>query len=222
MPPRHHILITGTGRAGTTFLTELFTHLGLDTGFSVGDLARKKHKIARAGLEHSMKNSNCPYVVKSPHFCDYANDVLHRDDIVIERVFIPIRDLKAAAESRRYVAKTSAKELPLRQRVKHLFRPKGFVGGLWQTSQPKEQEMILLEKVYKLMLALSDTDIPVTLMHYPRITQDSQYLFSKLKPVLPNIGLEEFRTTFAKVVCPELVHSFNDKDCWCPHVFGQQ
>lgn len=40
-----------------------------------------------------------PYVVKSPWLCDYADEVLKRDDIEIEHVFIPMRDLHAAAQS---------------------------------------------------------------------------------------------------------------------------
>lgn len=31
--PKHHIIISGTGRAGTTFLVQLLTELELDTGF---------------------------------------------------------------------------------------------------------------------------------------------------------------------------------------------
>jgi hypothetical protein len=30
---RHHVIISGTGRAGTTFLGQLLTALKLDTGF---------------------------------------------------------------------------------------------------------------------------------------------------------------------------------------------
>jgi hypothetical protein len=32
---KRHILISGTGRAGTTFLVQLFTALGFDTGFDL-------------------------------------------------------------------------------------------------------------------------------------------------------------------------------------------
>ena len=32
---RRHLVITGVGRSGTTFLVELLTGLGLDTGFHV-------------------------------------------------------------------------------------------------------------------------------------------------------------------------------------------
>ena len=74
---KEHILITGTGRAGTTFLVELLTNLGLETGFDSSTIATKKNKIARAGLEHTFKNSNCPYVVKDPNFFEYADEVFN-------------------------------------------------------------------------------------------------------------------------------------------------
>lgn len=35
---RHHKVISGTGRDGTTFLVELFTNLKIDTGFSKEEL----------------------------------------------------------------------------------------------------------------------------------------------------------------------------------------
>jgi hypothetical protein len=215
MSPRHHIVITGTGRAGTTFLVELFTHLGIETGFSIDDLANNKCHEARAGLERNIRRNDCPFIVKSPHFCDYAENIIHQDDIVIEHVFIPIRNLHAAAESRRYVSTTSAARLTLGQRLKNTIRPRVFPGGLWHTksNKPGKQEEVLLRQIYKLLFALSDTDIPVTLLRYPRITKDSQYLFGKLKPVLQNIELESFRAAFNKVVRPGLVHSFNTEDC---------
>jgi hypothetical protein len=50
MSPRHHAVITGTGRAGTTFLVDLLTHLGLDTGYSTNTLDQFKYKNPRAGL----------------------------------------------------------------------------------------------------------------------------------------------------------------------------
>jgi len=144
MSPRHYVLITGTGRAGTTFLVELFTHLGLETGFSTHDIANKKHSIARAGLEHDITSTACPFIVKSPHFCDYANDALRQKDIVIDHAFIPVRDLHAAAESRRYTSKISAKELSIAQRLKYIVKPFSFPGGLWHTKQPAKQEEMLL------------------------------------------------------------------------------
>lgn len=197
-PIRRHAVITGTGRAGTTFLVELLTHLGLETGFSTTEASRQKSKIGRAGLEKDIRQNGCPYIVKSPWFCDYAKEVVHRKDIHIDHIFIPIRNLHAAAESRRYVTKTGSPE-----------------GGLWYTNSTQigDQENILLMQLYKLLHAISDTEIPITLLSYPRITQDSTYLFNKLKPIMPNIPLPEFQQIFSAVVRPECVHKFNEDDC---------
>ena len=49
---RGRILISGTGRAGTTFLVQLLTELGLDTGYSDPErVAMTYSEQARAGLE---------------------------------------------------------------------------------------------------------------------------------------------------------------------------
>lgn len=213
MSPRHNVVITGTGRAGTTFLVELLTHLGLDTGFSIDEIPNKKSQDARAGLEHDLRKGGCPLIVKDPRFCDYAKDVIQDDGIIIDQVLIPVRNLDAAAASRQYVSKTSAEKLSNIQRLMYMVRPRSFAGGLRTKSKnPEKQKEILQKQIYKLMFALSDTDIPVTLMHYPRIMQDSEYLYTKLKPVLQNIELEYFCEIFDKVIQPELVHSFHKED----------
>lgn len=197
MSTRNHILITGTGRAGTTLLVELLTHLDFDTGFSV-DSIHKINPNARAGLEQDIRMPNCPYVVKSPWFCDIAQEVIFRNDILIEHIFIPVRDLHAAAESRRFVSKTGALK-----------------GGLWHTksSDPTIQENILLKQLYKLILAVSGTEIPITVMHYPKLTKDAHYLFEKLSPIIKSITFDRFYETFNAVADPKLVHSFNENDC---------
>jgi len=211
---KRHVVITGTGRTGTTFLVEVLTQLGLDTGFSKKEINSKKSKRARAGLEKDINDKDCPYIFKSPWFCDYAEDIIKHQDIIIEHVFIPMRNLHAAAQSRRYVQKGSGTNRSLIERIKNRIKPNGVPGGLWHTGSPKsgKQEEILLKQLYKLLIALSDSTIPVTLMHYPRITNDCDYLFEKLKPVLKDITYESFCIAFKETVQPKLVHSFNEKD----------
>jgi hypothetical protein len=212
---RRHVVITGTGRAGTTFLIELLTHLGLDTGFSSSDFGLKNRE-ARAGLERDIRRESCPFIVKSPRFCYYADEVIHRSDIVIEHIFIPVRDLYAAAESRRYVTKANLMMLSMLERLKRRLKPKPFKGGLWKThsSDPGKQEVILLSQIYQLLLALSHTKIPVTFMHYPRIVKDCGYLYDKLRPILRDNPPETFSAVFRKTVSPNLVHSFGENDRW--------
>ncbi len=44
-------MITGIGRCGTTFLVELLTHLGLDTGVEPASARSGIDDVARAALE---------------------------------------------------------------------------------------------------------------------------------------------------------------------------
>ena len=214
MAARRHVVITGTGRAGTTFLVELLTHLGLDTGFTVEDVATKKFLEARAGLESDIRQEDCPYITKSPHFCDDACEIIGREDIVVEQVFIPVRNLHAAAESRRYVSKMVASNWSFFQKVRNQIRPKSVAGGLWLTAstRARKQEEMLLQQIYKLALTLSKTEIPVTLMHYPSLVKDPRYLYGKLRPILSGIEFDLFQAVFTKVARPELVHCFNGDD----------
>jgi hypothetical protein len=46
---KHHIIISGTDRSGTTFLVQLLTALGLDTGFT--DLTSPVFANCDAGME---------------------------------------------------------------------------------------------------------------------------------------------------------------------------
>jgi hypothetical protein len=214
MSPRRHVVIAGTGRAGTTFLVELLTHLGLDTGFNTQTIQSKKYKDARAGLEHDIRMEKCPYIVKNPRFHEYAAEVLRRDDVVIEHVFLPMRDLYSAAESRRLVEKSTLSQLSFSERLAVAESQHPLPGGLWLTTSTErgEQEGILLWQFYDLLLALCDAAVPVTFMRYPRIVKDCPYLFEKLNPILRDITYESFAAAFDKTVRPELVHSFNEND----------
>lgn len=210
---RKHVVISGTGRAGTSFLVELLTHLGCDTGYTTEEIAKHKSKAARAGLEHDIRRDNAPYIVKSPWFCDHAAEVLERDDITIEHVFIPMRDLQGAAESRRFVTNEVSASLPLFKRLRHQLFPKTVAGGLWHTETGKDQETVLLEQIYKLVLSLSKTTVPVTLLRYPQLVLDAPYLYDKLQPLMRDCSFYEFESVFERVSNPDLVHQFSAADC---------
>jgi hypothetical protein len=204
---------------------ELLTNLGLDTGFNSGNLSGLKNEIARAGLEKNIGEDNCGYIVKNPGFHNHAEEVLSRDDIIIDHVFVPMRDLVAAAESRRVVTRDNKRTDPVTLRLKlrllrffygsGSFKRKiydgGVIGGA-QSGKSGKQEEVLLEVIYGLMLTLSRFDVPLTLMQYPLITKDSQYLYRKLSPILSGISFDLFREIFDKTVKTELVHSYTKND----------
>lgn len=211
---RSHIVISGTGRAGTTFLVELLSHLGLDTGFAPGRIAQAKNAIARAGLEHDIRQPDCPRVVKNPWFCDYAQEVFERHDLRVEHLFIPMRDIDAVAQSRRHVHDGHLATLSGWQRLRALLNPGRLAGGLVRTRSvaPGVQERLLEQQFYRLVMAATTANVPTTFLRFPRMVMDPIYLYDKLRPILDGLPFAAFEQVFARVANPALVHRFTPGD----------
>lgn len=192
-----HIIISGIGRSGTTFLIKLFTELGFDTGFKPGEYPIFEN--CNAGLEISLKKSNAPYVVKDPRLCDYLPEVIAMGR-VIEHAFIPIRQLEHAVQSRISVQQRSLDMLQTR---------KSIPGGLWDVQNENEQQAVLSAKFYHLLYNLTKYQIPATLIEFPRLAKDAEYLFSKLQPVT-DISYEAFLKAFEQVADPKAIHDFDN------------
>jgi hypothetical protein len=210
--PRRHVVITGTGRAGTTFLVQLLTNLKLDTGYTAESIQKDLDENARAGLENDVRKETAPYIVKDPFFCDYAEEIVKREDIILEHVLIPMRDLRAVAASRKHVTRSAVSKMPFFKRLKNTIKPPKLRGGLIHTRRPSKLEKVLLLQLYDLILALSEIHVPVTLLRYPKFIKDSAYLYEKLEPVLGTISYKEFASVFDQTVRPELVHEFNKRN----------
>lgn len=214
MECRHHVIITGTGRAGTTFLVELLTELGLETGFTSEQVKFEKDQLSNAGLELDVRDSDAPYIVKSPLFCDYCDEVLARHDITIDQLFVPMRDLRAAAESRRRVRKLNMARLGPWMRFRRWLHPKIIPGGPWgvKSKGAEEQEQVLLTKIYQLLLSVSQRDIPITFIAYPRLIVDGEYLYSKLGSLISEVSREDFLVAFRKIANPKMVNISEAKE----------
>jgi len=192
---KHHLIISGTGRAGTTFLVQLLTQLGLDTGFSHAD--SEVNLESNAGMEWNIKQPNAPYIVKSPALCTDLEELLETGAIVVDCAIIPIRDLYASAESRRTVQRN--------------VKERGVPGGLILTENPRDQEAVLAMQMHRLVHALAKHDVPMIWLYFPRLVQDATYLYDKIKSVLPNQSWETFSPAFQAVSRPQLVHVFEPK-----------
>lgn len=191
MRVRRHLIISGTGRAGTTALVQILTHLGLDTGYTP-DTCRHIDRNSRAGLEKWIEADDAPYIIKSPHLCDTLGEVLAaRPDIRIDTAIVPIRNLKDAADSRVF----NARRMPFRE-------PSRVMGGLFGTTNADEQEAVLTRKLYQLLLVLTEHDIPVLLLHHPRFLEDVRYLSAKLRLLFPGVRLENVIAAHAAVYDP--------------------
>ena len=190
---KSHILISGTGRAGTTFLVRLLGELGEDIGFANPE--QQIDSICHAGLEVDLLSAPMPRVVKSPYACDKLAVALERKLYKIDHCFVPMRDLFSAAESRR--------------RISRLHGNSGsnqMLGGIWDAEKPEEQENVLANKFYHLMLTLARYSVPLTLLDFPRFVNDVEYLWKNLSPVFPKIRKSDFYAAFHALVRPEWVN----------------
>jgi hypothetical protein len=52
----------------------------------------------------------------------------------------------------------------------------------------------------------------MTLLLFPRLARDPDYLYGRLKPLLPSIDAHTFRRAFEAVSRPELIHDFDPGD----------
>jgi hypothetical protein len=200
-----HLLIAGTGRAGTSVLVQLLGACGLETG--IDDL--RFNNSARAGLEQRLVAEGSPYVVKSPYLSEDLAAFIESgfDPSRIDAILIPLRDLDDAVASRIKVFIKSGYRAP---------------GGLWRAKRPGSQRAILAESVHQLLLTAAEYRIRIVLFTFPRFVNDGTYAWECLKSVLPDVDEATFLQKHAELLRPELVSTLPHYgpfrmaifDCW--------
>jgi hypothetical protein len=178
------VLITGTGRTGTTFLIHLLTALNFDTGFPLSDCEGARKKPCRAGLDAWMNWNH--KILKNPYFSLHIRDYV-TTGVEIEHVIIPIRSLDLATKSRVNQGRGD--------------------GGFWGTGSQDydSQKRFLLEVSYNLIYDLTEFDIPYTIIHFPRFVEDALYLKQKLDFLLHDIEKDRFKKVFSEIADPSLI-----------------
>lgn len=180
------IVITGTGRCGTSFLMQFFTYLGLKTGYTVDEcdqhLARSN---CNGGIEHSIgtelfENS---HIVKNPIWL-YEPELL---DFDIDFIIVPVRKIEHVAESRNNIGDD-------------------MYGGFWKGAKnSKEQIEIDSKAFYNFINYTVKKDLKVIFLDFPRIIHDSEYLYNKIGDKL-GVYLRPWSESFNEIARPEKVH----------------
>jgi hypothetical protein len=189
--PEPKVVITGTGRAGTTLLVTVLTRLGLDTGEASGKLSGVDART-HGGLESLLDAPDAPYIVKDTTLPFRLGQLLEAGTVSVSHVIIPIRSLDLAAASR--------------VRGSDYGRNIFARGGLWGTVDPVKQRDALAAMLYELMFTIARFELPHTLLEFPRFTTDWQYTHRALSFLAPDRTAEEFRDALAAVVQPDLIH----------------
>lgn len=184
-----HILISGTGRTGTTLLVQILTDLGLDTGF---ERDTPIDQNARAGLERSIVSPDAPRVVKDTIATPILREFLESGKLELEHVIVPVRDPEVAAASRVRTADYGHS----------LGRP----GGLFHTTRASHQRQALTELFYELIAVLVEHEVPLTLLWFPRWALDPEYTFRRLGFLTPGVDAAAWRQAMETRVHPSMIH----------------
>jgi hypothetical protein len=195
------IVITGTGRAGTTVLVRILDALGLDTGIDSGKLLPYMPRV-RAGLECRVDDPDAPTVVKDMTLGFRMREILEAGEVPIAHVLIPTRRLDIAVASRVRAADYGRR--PFRR------------GALTGTLHATEQEQVLVRMRDEIVEALNEYGVPYTTLEFPRFATDAAYAQEKLAPVVPGASLADFETALERCVRPELIHEapLSAKERW--------
>lgn len=185
------ILITGTGRAGTTLLMHILTRLGLDTGFDPAKVEDSIFKEARAGLE-TLPEPLSPTIVKA---CEMSGqiDKYVRDGYRFQHVIVPIREIEHSVKSRAAIGDENS----------------GKPGALI-VADP-DQAAKYRADIYQLCHDCALHSIPITFMHFPRFAEDFGYFFDKIcEPwyIRGNITYTAVRAAFREVVDLSLINTY--------------
>lgn len=190
--PRRHLLIAGTGRAGTSFLVRYLTALGLDTSLGrYGEEGAGWSASANAGLEQMLlvyPDKDLPYVLKSPWAGEYIEEILGSKRFAIDALVIPVRDLVEAATSRSVAEYRSVHQTQpwVADKLDRTWEVAGVTpGGLVFSLNPLDQARLLAISFHRLVHRAAEAQIPLVFPVFPRMVEDWEYLYHTLKPILP-------------------------------------
>jgi hypothetical protein len=177
------ILITGTGRSGTSFLMHLFTELGLSTGYSKDEANNSINRLKdlRAGIEHIKGDDrwDSADIVKNPQYAIVEKFKLIQDEI--SHVIIPIRNLTETAKSRE------------KCNTNH-----GRYGGFWLGAETvEEQETANAKLIYNLIEYLTKIGMTFTTIGFPAMVHHTGYAFDSLNMI--DVSYTEFSKAHKKI-----------------------
>jgi len=211
--PRHHLLIAGTGRAGTSALVQYLHGVGLETHLSRPNGAADWHDGAQAGFEDLPFHGDGPqppYVIKWPWAYQVIDQILNDPHIKLDAVLIPMRDLVDATASRSIMQLQAMHQAAgWMTEIKAPWQHWGTAeGGVIFSVNPIDQARLLAVGFHQLLWRLTHADVPIVLISFPRFLTDPDYLFAKISKALPiGISAAQAREVHAAIFDAEKVRT---------------
>lgn len=176
---KHHIVVTGPGRAGTSFLMQLLTRMGIETGFKPYDEPFDAEGI-RAGCEYDLNINDelthaqirsrleeVPFVFKAPDWSWRMKEYLHYNLTIIDHVILPFRDFDLAAKSRLDAGLAWMVDESIQDELERV----GVQAAVHAAMFGRALEACYLYR------------IPVSILRFPLLVESAEYCFERLNRV---------------------------------------
>lgn len=210
--PSNHIVISGTGRAGTSFLVKYLHTCGLETHLSKNPTGTLNGE-ANAGLEDYPLPENLdalPYVIKSPWISFDPDLALSHEGLSIDAIIFPVRSLTEAASSRVTLQRVAMhKENPWMRRLSRSWDHwADSPGGMVFPLNVEDEKRILAVGFHNLVHYCVVKEIPIIFLDFPRFINDGEYLYNSISKVL-NVDRETALRAHGELADASLVRSGN-------------
>jgi hypothetical protein len=173
------IIITGTGRCGTTFLMKIFSFLGMDTGYTLENYKENIDPLCNAGMEQNMSSKHM--IIKNPLFMNFMDFAIKM--MKIKYVIIPIRDYGKSAQSRKKIGEGN--------------------GGYWNASNEQEQISFYHKIMSQYLLTMVKYDIPTIFIDFEKMIYSPNYLYTQLEKIFQELNISKNDFNIAYVLASE-------------------
>jgi len=186
------IVITGTGRCGTSFIMQLLTNVGLNTGYTRAEAAESVKRLSglNAGIEHAVGDDKIEAAeyIKNPQWIDIPGFQRLLQHHKVRKVLIPIRDLDATAKSRELMHKQTH----------------GGYGGFWMGADSVEsQNIVNALLLYRFIDYLATNEIKFKCISFSLMMKRPRYLYNKLGLGATEVDYYLFENEYKKLISPQ-------------------
>ncbi len=202
LQPHQKVLITGTGRSGTSFTMQVLTALGLPTGFRSPEQAFNAERMCGQETEIPTdtpldRMGDYPRIVKDPKLVHTLRHFLDAGTLEPVHVYVLVRGVRDAARSRvdrgMHWDPVANSERPDFARL-----------------HPDEQLRVQTERLYAglgmLLEALALYEVPFTTVLFPRLAQDVGYFADSFRRLLGGVERADVVRAHALIADPRAVH----------------
>lgn len=202
LAPHQKVLITGTGRSGTSFTMQVLTALGLPTGFE--SPGQNFFPTRMCGQEVTIpldtpieRMGDYPQIVKDPRFLNTLRSFLDAGTLDPVHVYVLIRDVSDAARSR-------VDRRMVWDPVENTEQPPFVAAG--SEVQLHAQTDRLYAGLGMLLETLALFEVSRTTVLFPRLALDADYFADSFAKLLAGVDRARVLDVHQQLAKPEAIH----------------